>query len=493
VFWEASRLRDGLQAALVHGVALTILLWPLLGVEFVPMVDLPGHLAITRVLDDYLHGQYRTSLHLNVDPVYKPTYALLYAVFAVFPKRMVGPITVGVLVCSNYAAVCYAIAALGKRRASSPLVAALALVIGMFCFSSAFFWGLIPFLLSISPALIAYVSYLRASGIGEPARAPSGTKMHAIVFVLAAVTAHLVHPLSSFFLAIMLIPPIVGAVAFELVGGGKGVSRSARLWSIVSPLVVWASAVVALYLLSAPQSHELDLARSTAAVAAPFHGVAAARAFVAQIPIELGLLPTRNPASTFIGYPLAVALFLAASCTIALVTPARRPTTAVIGHPTIRLGTVFVGSALLFLFVRHDMVRVGIGALWFPVRGSAFVVFFFGVLAAAVLVRALDASRYVRLLSTVMIVAGLGIALQRSAVLRVHFLEFDSKVRGFFSGDVTERYFHRQPVTYDDHIRAYNCYFDDTCYDRSRLFFAIFPDATIYPLSITRPPSDEPH
>ena len=40
----------------MHGVALAILLWPLVGIEFVPMVDLPGHLAITRVLDDFLHG-----------------------------------------------------------------------------------------------------------------------------------------------------------------------------------------------------------------------------------------------------------------------------------------------------------------------------------------------------------------------------------------------------------------------------------------------------
>jgi hypothetical protein len=257
--------------------------------------------------------------------------------------------------------------------------------------------------------------------------------------------------------------------------------------------------VITLHLLAAPERHELDLERSTAAFAAPFHGLAAARAFLAQIPIELGLLPTRNPASTFIAYPVAVALFLAASCTVALVAPiaprsvdphvlAQRSATTLAGHPVFRLATVFILSALLFLFVRHDIVRVNIGALWFPVRGPAFLVFLFGVLVAALLLHALDASRYSRLLSIVIVVCGLGITLERSAVLRVHFVEFDGKVRAFRHGDIPDRYFRRQPVTYGDHIRAYNCYFDEICYDRGRLFFSIYPNATIYPLSITRPP-----
>ncbi len=494
--------RDALQAVALHGVALAILLWPLVGIEFVPMVDLPGHLAITRVLDDVLHAKYEASLQLNVDPVHKPAYVLLYAVFAVLPKSKVGPVAVGVIVALSYAAVCYCISSLGARAASSPLVVSLALLISMFCFSSLFFWGLIPFLLSIPPALIAYGSYLEASGVVDGAgRAPSRTNAHALAFIAAAVLAHVVHPLSSFFLAIMVASAAVAAVVFALVRrGANGAAATAHLWSIAWPLVVWASAVVTLHLVTAPAGHELDLARSASAFAAPFHGVAAARAFLARIPIELGLLPTRNQASTFIAYPVAVALFLAASCTVALVAlliprsknrqaPASSPATTLARSPVLRLATVFVLSALLFFFLRHDIVRINMRALWFQIRGPGFLVFFFAVLAAALILRSLETSRSSRLVPLVIVVGALAIASEQSAVLRVHFVAFDQKVRAFFHGDIPDHYFRSQPFAYGDHIRAYNCYFEDTCYDQSRLFFSIYPaDATIYPVSRIRTP-----
>ena len=474
---QAPRRRAVATTIALHGVALAILLWPLVGVEFVPMVDLPGHLAITRVLDDFLHGKYRALLHLNVDPLYKPTYAVLYAVFAVVPKSMVGPVTVGLMIASCYAAVAWGIATLGRRSASSPLVVSLATVVGMFCFSSAFFWGLIPFLWSVPPALIAYAAYLRASGIVDgPSSEPQATRTAAIVFLVAAVAAHVVHPLSSFFLGMMLAVAAVVALALRN-----------RFRTVAWPLVVWAAAVVALDLLGAHERHEVDLERSLAGVAAPFHGVTAARAFLAQIPIELGLLPTRNRAATLVRYPTAVAFFLAAATTMALV--GSRVARSADRRAVVRLAGVFVPSALLFLFVRHDVVRVSMGAVWFPVRGTAFVVFFFAVLAAAALTRAVATSRFARPLSAAVAVGGLALALERSAVLRVHFLDFDRNVRGFFAGQVTERYFRIQPVTYGDHIRVYNCYFGDVCRDQSRLFYMIYPETTIYPLSVNQPPT----
>jgi hypothetical protein len=193
------------------------------------------------------------------------------------------------------------------------------------------------------------------------------------------------------------------------------------------------------------------------------------------------LNPTRNPADTFVFYPVSVAVLLAAACTIALATSKAR-------RPVAGLAVVFGFSALLCSFLRHDIVALNVVSLWYPIRGPAFLISFFGVLVAAVLLRALDASRHARLVSVVLAVCGLGLALERSAVLHVHFAEFDRKVHALLNGEVMDGYFRQQPVTYGDHIRAYHCYFNPICHDQSRLFFSILPDATIYPVSPIREP-----
>ncbi len=491
--------RPAFQAVALHGVALAILLWPLVGIVYVPMVDLPGHLAITRVLGDVLHGQHRHTLQLNVDPVHKPTYVLLYAVFALLPKAVVGPVAAGLLVAACYAAVCVVIAALGKRAASSPPVVALALLVGMFCYSSAFFWGLIPFLLSMPPALLAFGAYLQASGVTDGAGpAPSRAKGRALAFLAAALLAHVVHPLASFFLAIMVAGAAAAGVAFALVPRGTAARAApARLWSVAGPLVVWVLAVATLHLLTAPPGHERDLARSAPALAAPFHGLAAARAFLAQMPIELDMLPIRNPAATRVAYPIAVGLLLAGAWIVALVgsrlprsTPRTGGSAAMRApSPAARLATVFVLCALLLLFLRHDLVRISGRALWFPVRAPDYLVFFFGALAAALILRSMEPGRGSRLVTAVLVTGALALAGERSAVLRTHFVAFDGRVRAFFAGELPDRWFRSQPFGYVDHIRVYNCYFDAVCNDHRSLFFAIYPDATIYPVSRVRPPA----
>jgi hypothetical protein len=490
---------DMLRIVVLHGVALAILLWPLAGVEFVPMVDLPGHLAITRVVDDFVHGKYRDTLQLNLDPNHKPTYVLLYAVFAVLPKPLVGPVVVGLMIALCYAAVCHSIAALGRRSAFSPLVVSLAVLTSMFCFSSTFFWGLIPFFVAMPPALIAWRAYLQASGsVDEPGDPVAPRTKQARVFVAAAVGAHVVHPLASLFLAIMLAGAAIPAFVFAL--GRRtadGTATRTRLWSVVWPLGAWVLVVGTLQLATAPPNYDETLARSAPALTAPFHGVAAARAFLAQIPVELNVVPTRERATTSLSYPLAAAVLLAAACALALLgalvtrmnarpldsnvhPPART------GSAVARLAAIFVVSALLLLFLRHDLLQMGIRALFFPVRGPGFLVFFFAVLAAALLLRLLDGNRFAGPLGIALIVCALGLAIERSAVLRVHFVAFDQKVHAFFRGDIPDRYFQSQPFSYGDHIRVYNCYFDATCYDLSRLFFSIYADATIYPVSRKR-------
>jgi hypothetical protein len=213
--------------------------------------------------------------------------------------------------------------------------------------------------------------------------------------------------------------------------------------------------------------------------------------------VELNVVPTRERATTSLSYPLAAALLLAAACALALLgalvtrmnarpldsnvhPPART------GSAVARLAAIFVVSALLLLFLRHDLLQMGIRALFFPVRGPGFLVFFFAVLAAALLLRLLDGNRFAGPLGIALIVCALGLAIERSAVLRVHFVAFDQKVHAFFRGDIPDRYFQSQPFSYGDHIRVYNCYFDATCYDLSRLFFSIYADATIYPVSKKR-------
>lgn len=484
------------KAVVLHGLALAILLWPLAGIEFVPMVDLPGHLAITRVLDDVLHGKYRDTLQLNLDPIHKPTYALLYAVFAVLPKALVGPVAVGLMIALCYAAVCHSIASLGRRPASSPLVVSLATLVGMCCYGSTFFWGLIPFFLAIPPALIAWRAYLEASGVVDPPRGGARAASSARVFIAAAVLAHVVHPLASLFLGIMLAGAAAAAIACALGRRADGgTTATARLWSVVWPLAVWAVVVSTLQILTAPSNYDEALGRSAPALLAPFHGVAAARAFLAQIPIELGVVPTRERATTHVAYPIAVAVLLAASCVLALVgalasrTRAdRSPPNASPGSPVARMAAAFVLSALVLLFLRHDLLQMGIRALFFPVRAPGFLVFFFAVLAAAMILRTLERNRAATPLGIVLVVCALGLAMERSAVLRVHFLAFDQKVHAFFRGDIPDRYFQSQPFSYGDHIRVYNCYFDATCYDLSRLFFSIYADATIYPVSKKRMP-----
>ena len=482
---------------MVHGVALAILLWPLAGIAFVPMVDLPGHLAITRVLDDFLHGKYRASLQLNLNPIHKPTYLLLYALFAVLPKAAVGPVAIALMVAAFYAAIGHAIAVLGRRDASSPLVASLAVLVGMFCYASMFFWGLLPFLLSIPPALVAYVCYLRASGIVDAAAA--GTRSQALRFVAAALLAHVVHPLASLFLGIMLGAAAAAGGLLALVpSAAGGTPVRARLRSIAWPLVAWVSGVAVVQLCTAPAGQGHDLARSVPALAAPFHGVVAARTFLAQIPVELGMLPTRTAVSTFVRFPIAVAMFFAVAMVLAFVGShlAGRATERAggpDGGAALRLATVLVVSVAAVLFLRHDIIRPSVRLLWFPVRAPGFLVFFFGVLAAAILVRSLSRGRAAGVASAVVTVAGLALAAERSAVLRVHFVAFDQTVQGFFRGEVPDRVFRSQPFSYADHIRVYNCLFDAACNDQSPLFFAIYPDdATIYPVSrIRKPPGDD--
>lgn len=478
-----------------HAVALAVLLWPLVGVLYVPMVDLPGHLAITRVLDDYLHGSFRSSLQLNLDPVHKPAYVLLYALFAVLPKPLVGPVAAGAIVVLFHAAVVYGIASLAKRPASSPLVASLALLIGMFVYNSLFFWGLIPFLLAMPPALVAYVAYLRASGsVDGP-----GTNGDALVFVTAAVLAHVVHPLATIFLAIMVAGAALAALLSESMERATGRSQATAhaLWAIAWPPVVWVAAVAALQYLTAPPDYGGTLGRSAAAVAAPFHGLEAARAFLAQTGIELGMVPTREPAATLVAYPVAVALFLiAALAALLVVSVTSRPLRHGTGPaqpapdraPSRRLAVVFVVSIFLYLFVRHDLLPMPHRNLWFPVRAPGFLVFFFGTLAAALVLRRLPPSGPSAIVSAVLVVAVLAIATERSVVLHAHFASFDEKVQAFFRGDMPDRYFRSQPFSYVDHIRAYNCFFDAACKDHSGLFFAIYPDATIYPVSRIAPP-----
>lgn len=445
------------------------------------MVDLPGHLAITRVLDDYVHGKYRDALQLNLDPVHKPVYALLYGAFLLLPTAAVGPVAMALLVASLYAAVCYGIAALGRRSASSPVVVALALAIALFSYGSAFFWGLIPFMLSAPPALVAYVCYLRLSGAVESGRG----KVRTSGFLAAALIAHVVHPLASFFLGLML-APAAAVTALWTLGGRGGASSTSRLWTIAKPLVAWAALVAIVHLLTAPGGHERDLAGSLPGLAAPFHGLTEARAFLRQIPIELDMLPTRDRTTTRVAYSIGVAALLGASLAIALaaslLSGARnRPASAWL-PPVARLAAVLVPSVLVFLFVRHDLIRISRRLLWFPVRGPTFLVFFFGVLAAALVVRAL-APLSARILPAVIVACSLALAAERSAVLRTHFLFFDEKVHAFFAGEMSDRWFYSQPFGYADHIRTYNCFFDDAC-DLSRLFFAIYPeDATIYPVS----------
>lgn len=490
---------ETLKAVVLHGLALAILLWPLAGIEFVPMVDLPGHLAITRVLDDVLHGKFQDTLQLNLDPIHKPTYALLYAVFAVLPKPRVGPVAVGLVIALCYAAVCHSIASLGRRSASSPVVVSLAVLASMFCYSSTFFWGLIPFFLAMPPALIAWRAYLEASGGVAAPRAAAARTRQAVVFIAAAVLAHVVHPLASLFLGIMLAGAAATAVAFTLGGrADAGTTATARLWSIAWPLAVWAVVVGTLQILTAPSNYDEALTRSAPALLAPFHGLAAARAFLAQIPIELGVVPTRERATTTLAYPIAVAVLLGASCVLALAgallsrarddrsPPTTPPGT---GVPGVRLATVFVLSALVLLFLRHDLLQMGIRALFFPVRAPGFLVFFFAVLAAALLLRTLERNRFATPLGIVLVVCALGLAMERSAVLRVHFVAFDRKVHAFFRGDIPDRYFQSQPFSYGDHIRVYNCYYDAACWDLSRLFFSIYADSTIYPVSKKRPPA----
>lgn len=489
---------ETLKAVVLHGLALAILLWPLAGIEFVPMVDLPGHLAITRVLDDFLHGKFQDTLQLNLDPIHKPTYLLLYAVFAVLPKSLVGPVAVGMMIALCYAAVCHSIASLGRRPASSPLVVSLAVLASMFCYSSTFFWGLMPFFLAMPPALIAWRAYLEASGgVAAPHAAAARTRS-AVVFIAAAVLAHVVHPLASLFLGIMLAGAAATAIAFALGGrADAGTTVTARLRSVAWPLAVWAVVVGTLQILTAPSNYDEALTRSAPALLAPFHGVAAARAFLAQIPIELGVVPTRERAMTTVAYPIAVAVLLGASCVLALAgallsrgradrSHENAPGTGVAG---VRLATVFVLSALVLLFLRHDLLQMGIRALFFPVRAPGFLVFFFAVLAAALLLRALERNRFATPLGIVLVVCALGLAMERSAVLRVHFVAFDGKVHAFFRGDIPDRYFQSQPFSYGDHIRVYNCYYDAACWDLSRLFFSIYADSTIYPVSKKRPPA----
>ncbi|MCB0311418.1 MAG: hypothetical protein KDD42_09295, partial [Bdellovibrionales bacterium] len=106
------------------------------------------------------------------------------------------------------------------------------------------------------------------------------------------------------------------------------------------------------------------------------------------------------------------------------------------------------------------------------------------ILAASYLVRIAHTAPYQKLSVAVVNVFLVGLIGWRAALLHRHFQRYSLSVDQYLNTKTIPQFFHSGvPITYVEHLPTYHCYYEDTCESYSRLFFLMYPDTRIFPLS----------
>src|SRR5688572_4460763 len=199
--------------------AIVVLCLPTLVFSYLPMTDLPQHLAVASILEHHDDARFGFAEHYVVD-WWRTPYVLPYALCLAFGKLM--PLELAMHVVVFLSVIAYPLAVLALLRvAGKP--AWFALLAVPLVYNRAFFWGFINFNLSLGLALAAFALYASAkkSVVRDVVQA---------LLVLAATLCHVY--------GLALIAALVGAFA---VAGGYASLRS-RPWSvlpILAGMVLW--------------------------------------------------------------------------------------------------------------------------------------------------------------------------------------------------------------------------------------------------------------
>jgi hypothetical protein len=209
-------------------VAIVVLCLPALVLAYLPMTDLPQHLAIASILNNVDDPAFGFASYYTVDWWHTP-YVLPYAIAVAL--AMVMPLAIAMKIVVFLSLVAYPLGVMALLRAArKPLwFALLALPL---VYNRSVFWGFINFSMAIGLALAAFACFI------EPRKSWRRDCVQAML-TLAATFCHVY--------GLAMIAGLV--VAYVVVGGGHRDVR-ARPW-IVAPIVAGA----AVWLWKATEAH----------------------------------------------------------------------------------------------------------------------------------------------------------------------------------------------------------------------------------------------
>ena len=218
---------DSHAASWLTLAAIVVLGLPTLVFSYLPMTDLPQHLAIASILEHHGDPSFGFATHYSVDVFHTP-YLLPYALMLAFGKLM--PLTAAMHVVVFLSVIAYPVGVLLLLRAAGK-PSWLALLALPLVYNRALFWGFINFNLSIGLAIAAFAFAI------DPRRSRLRTAVQ-VVLVAASILSH-----------IYGLAMLIGLVGLYAVCGGYRVLRE-RVWSLV-PIVVG----VALWAWTSRESH----------------------------------------------------------------------------------------------------------------------------------------------------------------------------------------------------------------------------------------------
>lgn len=207
-------------AAWLTVVAIVLLALPTLVFSYLPMTDLPQHLAVAAILDG--HGDPATGFaeYYRVD-WFRVPYVLVYALTVALTKVLPLKLALHVVVFASVIAYPLAIVALLRALRKPVWFALLAVPLA---YNRAFFWGFINFNLSIGLALAAFTLFV----------SPTKSRRRDVALAVLCLLTALCH---IYGLALVL----TLLALYAVVGGFS--SLRARWWTLLPPVcgvVLWA-------------------------------------------------------------------------------------------------------------------------------------------------------------------------------------------------------------------------------------------------------------
>ena len=476
-FWTGAVRR---KLPLFHIYACLLLVLPVVGKRYLPMVDLPGHLAIVRVLDRYFGGEFRYLLQLNTDAMYKPMYYVLLGLFEAVPIDAVSWVFVSLNVISFYAIFYYALGALTTWSSLPKVLCSFAMA--QLMYTSSLWWGLLNYVSATALVLLTFVFFLKY--LERPCW------QRAKLFLAVSLVAHITHPLPTVFLGVGVASLLV-AYALTLVLKARHPHFRKEVLANLSqflPVVLWPLLLVATHWLSLKSNTSVSSRSLRETLWQPFHGAGEAYDYLwtfFNIQDQLPLLERTH-------FPVNSAVLLASALILALIgaavwrfKPANPKHSLEQMNLTYPLGLLTLGTAALFL--RHDLFQImGPGVLWYEVRGTFVFAFFLGLLSLLTLHQLIPTGRFGKNWVLGMAIMMAAIGLHRTNRVAVQMEKFDELTSAYFAtNNWSPVYRGHLRISLLDHIDRYECFYDNRCDDQSQFFYHKHPNTTIYPLGLS--------